>query len=65
MNYVVAFYERFREQIAGIKTIEQRNSVLADMSEYFTESVRSAPESRNTLSEAYQTLKAMCWEGVY
>lgn len=59
---VTAFYDRYRERITGIKTVEQRNGILSDMQEDFTRHVRNNPHSRNELSEAYQLLKKECWE---
>ena len=60
---VAAFYDRFREQIIGIKTVEQRNNILSDMQQYFEREVRQEPQNRDKLSEIYQLLKAECWEG--
>ncbi|MCM1189376.1 MAG: hypothetical protein NC541_08775 [bacterium] len=58
----VEFYDKFRERIAKIRTVEERNNVLSDMQEYFTSQVRRKPESRDALSEIYQLLKRKCWE---
>lgn len=59
---VTAFYDRFREQITGIKTVEQRNNILSDMQQYFEREVRQEPQIRDELSEVYQLLKRKCWE---
>lgn len=58
------FYDRFINQVSEVKTVEQRNRVLSDMSEDFTECVRNEPKNRNVLSEQYQRLKAICWRAV-
>lgn len=57
-----AFYDRFRERITGIETVEQRNDILSDMQETFETEVRRSPWDRDVLSEIYQLLKAKCWE---
>lgn len=62
MNCELGFYDRFRERIAGIKTIEERNSILSDMQEDFTRQVRNEPDNRDKLSRVYQLLKMKCWE---
>lgn len=62
MNCAVAFYDKFRERIAKIKTVDERNSVLSDMQEAFQNMVRNEPHNRNQLSEVYQMLKLKCWE---
>lgn len=64
MNCELGFYDRFRERIAGIKTVEERNSVLSDMQEDFARRVRNEPDNRNKLSRVYQLLKMKCWEVV-
>ncbi len=58
------FYDRFINRVSEVKTVEQRNRVLSDMQEGFTECVRNEPRNRNALSEQYQQLKAMCWRAV-
>lgn len=60
----VNFYDRFINRVSEVKTAEQRNRVLSDMQEDFTECVRNESRNRNTLSEQYQQLKAMCWRAV-
>lgn len=60
---VTAFYDRFQEQIIGIKTVEQRNNILSDMQQDFEREVREWPRDRDELSEIYQLLKRECWEG--
>lgn len=57
MNCELGFYDRFRERIAGIKTVEERNGILSDMQEDFTRQVRNEPDNRDRLSEVYQLLK--------
>lgn len=59
---VTAFYDRYRERITGIKTVEQRNRILADMQQDFEAEVRQKPQNRDKLSEVYQLLKRKCWE---
>ena len=59
---VTAFYDRFREQITGIETVEQRNNILSDMQQYFEREVRQEAQNRDKLSEVYQLLKRKCWE---
>lgn len=56
MNCKLGFYDRFWERIAGIKTVEARNSILSDMQEDFTRQVRHEPDNRDKLS------KMKCWE---
>lgn len=62
VNCYLGFYDRFRERIAGIKTLEERNSILSDMQEDFTRQVRNEPDNRDKLSRVYQLLKMKCWE---
>lgn len=57
VNCELGFYDRFRERIAGIKTVEERNGILSDMQEDFTRQVRNEPDNRDRLSEVYQLLK--------
>lgn len=64
MNCESGFYDRFRERIASIRTVEERNSILADIQEDFARRVRNEPDNRNKLSKAYQLLKMKCWEVV-
>ena len=64
MNCELGFYDRFRERIAGIKTVEERNGILSDMQEDFTRQVRNEPDNRDRLSEVYQLLKQKCWEAL-
>ncbi len=64
VNCELGFYDRFRERIAGIKTVEERNSILSDMQEDFTRQVRNEPDNRDKLSEVYQLLKQKCWEAL-
>lgn len=59
---VTAFYDRYRERITCIKTVEQRNNILSDMQQYFEREVRQEPQNRDKLSEVYQLLKRKCWE---
>ena len=58
----VAFYDRYRERITGIKTVEQRNNILSEMQQDFETEVRQEPQNRDKLSEVYQLLKRKCWE---
>lgn len=58
----MAFYDRYRERITGIKTVEQRNNILSDMQQDFETEVRQEPQNRDKLSEVYQLLKRKCWE---
>lgn len=62
MNCAAVFCNKFRGQIAEIRTADQRNRVLSDMQEDFVRQVRHEPDNRNQLSEAYQLLKRECWE---
>lgn len=59
---VAAFYDRYRERITGIKTVEQRNNILSEMQQDFETEVRQEPQNRDKLSEVYQLLKRKCWE---
>ena len=59
---VTAFYDRYRERITGIKTVEQRNNILSEMQQDFEREVRQEPQNRDKLSEVYQLLKRKCWE---
>jgi len=59
---VTAFYDRYRERITGIKTVEQRNNILSEMQQDFEREVRQEPQNRDKLSEVYQLLKRLCWE---
>lgn len=61
---VTAFYDRFRERITGIKTVEQRNDILSEMQQDFEIEVRQEPQNRDKLSEVYQLLKRKCWESL-
>ena len=58
----MAFYDRYRERITGIKTVEQRNNILSEMQQDFEREVRQEPQNRDKLSEVYQLLKRKCWE---
>lgn len=58
------FYDRFINRVSKVKTVEQRNRILSDMQEDFTECVQNEPRNRNILSEQYQQLKSMCWRAV-
>ena len=58
----MAFYDRYRERITGIKTVEQRNNILSEMQQDFETEVRQEPQNRDKLSEVYQLLKQKCWE---
>ena len=64
VNCELGFYDRFRERIAGIKMVEERNSILSDMQEDFTRQVSNEPDNRDKLSEIYQLLKQKCWEAL-
>lgn len=59
---VAAFYDRYREKIADIGTIAQRNEILSEMEERFREYVRREPQIRDELSKIYELLKVKCWE---
>ena len=59
---VTAFYDRYRERITGIETMEQRNDILSDMRQYFETEVRQELQNRDKLSEVFQLLKRKCWE---
>ena len=56
----MAFYDRYRERITGIKTVEQRNNILSEMQQDFEREVRQEPQNRDKLSEVYQLLKRKC-----
>lgn len=58
----VAFYNRFRERITGIKTVQERSGILSDMQRDFEIGARREPQNRDILSEVYQLLKRKCWE---
>lgn len=58
----MAFYDRYRERITVIKTVEQRNNILSEMQQDFEREVRQEPQNRDKLSEVYQLLKRKCWE---
>lgn len=59
---ITAFYNRYRERITGIETVEQRSDILSDMQQHFEKEVRQKPQNRDKLSEVYQLLKQKCWE---
>lgn len=59
---VIAFYDKFQERITGIKTVQERSSILSDMQQDFERGVRQEPQNRDKLSEVYQLLKRKCWE---
>lgn len=61
---VAAFYDRYQEQITGIKTVSQRNLILSDMQENFEMEARQQPKDRNQLSIIYELLKQKCFEVV-
>ena len=56
------FYDKFKPQIADVRTVQERNGILSDMSELFERVVRDEPNCRDQLSEVYQLLKMKCWE---
>ena len=58
----MAFYDRYRERITGIKTVAQRNNILSEMQQDFETEVRQEPQNRDKMSEIYQLLKRKCWE---
>lgn len=58
----MAFYDRYRERITVIKTVEQSNNILSKMQQDFEREVRQEPQNRDKLSEVYQLLKRKCWE---
>ena len=58
------FYDKFRPQIADVRTVQERNGILSDMSELFERVVRDEPDCRDQLSEVYQLLKMKCWEAL-
>ena len=60
----VAFYDRYRQKIAKIKTIGQRNNILSDMQRDFEAEVKQKPQNRDSLSGIYQLLKRRCMEAV-
>lgn len=43
----MAFYDRYRERITGIKTVEQRNNILSEMQQDFEREVRQEPQNRD------------------
>lgn len=59
---VTAFYDRYRERISRIRTIDQRNNMLSAMQQDFEGHIRAYPQDRDKLSEVYQLLKQKCWE---
>lgn len=61
---VTAFYDRYRERITGIKTVEQRNNILSKMQQDFETEVRQKPQNRDRLSDVYQSLKQKCYEAI-
>lgn len=58
----MAFYDRYRERITDIESVEQRNNILSEMQQDFEREVRQEPQNRDKLSEVYQLLKRKCWE---
>ena len=56
------FYDRYREPISRINTLDQRNNMLSVMQEDFERHVRAYPQERDELSETYQLLKRKCME---
>lgn len=60
----MAFYDRYRERITGIKTEQERSGILPDMQRDFETEVRQEPQNRDKLSEVYQLLKWKCCEVV-
>lgn len=61
---IMWFYDKFRPQIADVRTVQERNGILSDMSELFERVVRDEPDCRDQLSEVYQLLKRKCWEAL-
>ena len=61
---IMWFYDKFRPRIAEVRTVQERNGILSDMSELFERVVRDEPDCRDQLSEVYQLLKRKCWEAV-
>ena len=59
---VTEFYDRYREKITRIETVEQRNNILSDMQQSFEREVKRELRNRDKLSEIYQLLKRKCWE---
>lgn len=59
---IMWFYDKFKPQIADVRTVQERNGILSDMSELFERVVRDEPNCRDQLSEVYQLLKMKCWE---
>ena len=59
---ITAFYDRYRERITGIKTVQERSGILSDMQQDFEAEGRQEPQNRDKLSEIYQLLKRKCWE---
>lgn len=59
---VMWFYDKFRSQIADIKTVKHRNEILSNMEEQFRVCILHEPSVRNDLSETYQLLKRKCME---
>lgn len=60
----IAFYDRYRQEIARIETIGQRNNILSDMQRDFEAEVKQKPQNRDSLSGIYQLLKRRCMEAV-
>ena len=61
---IMWFYDKFRPRIAEVRTVQERNGILSDMSELFERVVRDEPDCRDQLSEVYQLLKRKCWEAL-
>lgn len=61
---IMWFYDKFKPQIADVRTVQERNGILSDMSELFERVVRDEPNCRDQLSEVYQLLKRKCWEAL-
>lgn len=59
---ITTFYDRYRERITGIESVEQRNNILSEMQQDFETELRQEPQNRDKLSEVYQLLKRKCWE---
>lgn len=49
----MAFYDRYRERITGIKTVGQRNNILSEMQQDFETEVRQEPQNRDKLKKVY------------
>ena len=61
---VTALYDKYRERITGIKTVQERSDILSDMQRDYKARARLEPQNMAKLTEVCQLLKQKCWEVV-